>query len=167
FNTGHRSAKLSTLPLCMKVMETKYTIAFIGNNVKLVEQHLTMFTSSSNRLLVLTAYGLLKEYFSDTCSISNVERIDCAKDGCWEADVIVISSVVEKSIIETISEVATQKIVLYIADNDEQSLSDYYLLKQLLPNSKIIFISNEGEYVISGEDSEILDFISSQSIAHQ
>ncbi len=147
-------------------METKYTIAFIGNNVKLVEQHMKMFASPSNHLLVLTAYGLRKEYFSDTDSNNNVEWVNCAKDGCWEADVIVISSIVEKSVIENIRTVATQKIVVYIADNGKQSLSDYYLLKQLLPNSKVIFVSNEGEYMMSGEDSEILAFISSQSIVY-
>ena len=73
---------------------------------------------------------------------AEVEIVDCAKEGCWEADIIVLAipSHELKKVIEKINEVVMQKIVLIISDEKESlfSFNKTQELQQLLPYSKIV-----------------------------
>lgn len=86
---------------------------------------------------------------------SEVETFDCVKDGCWEADVIIlaVSCSEEKFVAELMREVATQKIVVSISD--EKNLDKE--LQLVLPYSrlvKVFFASHPKEIVISGNDED-------------
>jgi predicted dinucleotide-binding enzyme len=76
---------------------------------------------------------------------AEVEIVDCAKEGCWEADIIVLAIPFRelKEIVEKINEVVTQKIVVIISDEKESSFSfnKAQELKELLPYSKIVTAS--------------------------
>jgi len=71
---------------------------------------------------------------------AQVEIVDCVKEGCWEADIIVlaIASHEMEEVIEKIREVATQKIVLIILNHEDDSSLSFIKaqeLKRLLPYS--------------------------------
>ena len=68
---------------------------------------------------------------------SAVELHDCMRDGCWEADAIIIDvkKEDESEVAESIKEVAIQKIVVNISEECDKKL------QQLLPYSKVKTLS--------------------------
>lgn len=71
---------------------------------------------------------------------SEVEVLECAKEGCWEADIIVLAGdALEDELLEKIREVATQKIVLRITSDNNQGRQEEELarIREALPFSKI------------------------------
>lgn len=71
---------------------------------------------------------------------ADIEIASCLKDGCWEADVIILSSEIisDKQALRNIKEVATQKQVICLSEVNNSE--EFYKLKQLLPNSKIALV---------------------------
>lgn len=92
---------------------------------------------------------------------SEVEILDCAKEGCWEADIIVFSGeILEEGLPEKIREVATQKIVLVITwDNkNERQEEKLVQVRKALPFSKTVgLIFHRKEMILSGENPEAVD----------
>lgn len=90
---------------------------------------------------------------------SEVEVLECAKEGCWEADIIVLAGdALEDELLEKIRDVATQKIVLLISsddkDNQEEKLAQ---IRAALPFSKIVAANlHSGETWLSGDNSAAL-----------
>jgi len=80
----------------------------------------------------------------------NAELIiqDCAKDGCWEADIIVlaIAAFEVKEVAAMIRDVATQKIVIVVDVNEKNKENIIADLKILLPYSKVAGYSNSSNY---------------------
>jgi hypothetical protein len=69
---------------------------------------------------------------------AEVETINCLKEGCWEADIIVIaaSKIPVENIATKIRDVATQKIIVEIVTGSQMSVNE--TLHLLLPYSKIV-----------------------------
>lgn len=88
-----------------------------------------LFVSHSNEKNVE-----LIEQFDKFESDSELEIYGCEKDGCWEADIIIVYKPQETliNIIQKIKEVSTQKTVLVIQPSIE------FNFKELLPHSRVI-----------------------------
>lgn len=82
----------------------------------------------------------LTKQFEELDTQAELDFISCEKEGCWEADVIILYQPAEFSseIIERIREVATQKTVLVVSQG--QSKKDTHNFEALLPHSKVIAI---------------------------
>ena len=92
-------------------------------------------------------------------ALTEVEFTSCERDGCWEADIIAITGKENISIalIQKIKEVATQKTVLIISEENKKSGS--HDLVKSLPNSNVIEIQIETpvkEFRLSGMDPNSL-----------
>ena len=113
-------------------------------------------------------------------SIAEVEVISCAKEACWEADVIIIASPYneERKVAEKIQEVAIGKIVIrvsYPLDQDYEKLfpsnSAAEELQHLLPYSKVVMTFNTAsienfvtdqpaDTFIAGNNSDAIETVS-------
>jgi len=85
-------------------------------------------------------------------SLPEVEVINCAKEGCWEADIIILAEeLILQELLEKIREVSTQKMVMIIsAENSIAGEERASTIKEALPFSKIV------EVVMSSEEAQIL-----------
>ncbi len=132
-------------------MVQKKTIAIVGATGKRGAYVARSLASSSHRLLLMSEdtekLSALKIELSS--SSADVETISCAKDACWEADIIIVATpfAIEKETAEKIREVATGKIVISVSDLIEASVYDLAVphhssaaeeLQRLLPYSKVV-----------------------------
>ena len=93
---------------------------------------------------------------------ADIELISCLKDGCWEADLIIVdvphASIQE--VTDKIREVSTQKIVFAILKNENNILSPVPAAQewqQLLPNAKVVIALNNPDTlmaVMAGNDRD-------------
>lgn len=100
-------------------------------------------------------------------SASGPEQINCLKDGCWEADIIILdvpfSSYAE--VAEKIREVSTQKIVFVLSGDGQDPLPTISPVEEwqdLLPNAKLVIALNpmsSSGTMLSGADGESLNII--------
>ena len=124
----------------------KKTIAIIGAEAEKGAAIADKLSEDSYRLLLVQNEINHKSQIVKNIKQKNlhaeVEIVDCAKEGCWEADIIILAIPFRelKEIAEKINEVVTQKIVVIISDEKESSLSfnQAQELQQLLPYSKIV-----------------------------
>jgi hypothetical protein len=133
----------------MREVVVKQTVAWIGEIDRspkafhrLVEHY---------RLIWVTQ----DEINSDPSTIENplpeVEVINCAKEGCWEADIIILAGeLIHQELLEKIREVSTQKIVIIITVESkiawEERISS---IIEALSFSKIV------EVVVSSEEAQV------------
>jgi hypothetical protein len=101
----------------------------------------------------------------------NIEKMSCATDASWEADIIILSGfcINDAEIVRKIKKVATAKIVI-IMENDEEftkSINRQVSFDLVFPHSKIVEIINlnaddraEKEFLLEGHDSYALDNVS-------
>lgn len=156
----------------VKVMAVRETIAIAGATGKAGSAIARKLAPSNYRLLLISRHInraiKLSAAIQSTTTNAETEAIDCLKDGCWEADIIVLAVPVEaeKEVAEKIKEVATQKIIVRLspAENNTSFSSKYSnALEQLLAYSKIVtvFINTalSGETVIAGSSNEAVDTI--------
>jgi predicted dinucleotide-binding enzyme len=72
------------------------------------------------------------------------EIVDCLKDGCWEADMIMLdipfASIREAA--EKIREVSTQKIIFVISGDPDEKADPAGEWRSLLPNAKTVVALN-------------------------
>ncbi|MEO8821464.1 MAG: NAD(P)-binding domain-containing protein [Ginsengibacter sp.] len=142
-------------------MALKKTLAIVGATEKNGRILVNQFACMPYRLLLVSnKLGELQQLSNDISKKyqeADLESLECVKDGCWEADIIVLAVPVEdiQKVAEVIKEVATQKIVVEISDQ-EQDINE---LKKILPNSKLVRILGNlqsKEIVIKG-DNEIVN----------
>lgn len=143
-------------------MEAKETIAILG----LKKGEVTLFLdqlANDNRILIVSNEindcGGISEYLSQNKQEHEVEVIECAKEGCWEADLIVLWNPFQfkEEELLRLRAVATQKIVLLIQDQDVE-----YGAHPLFPNSKVVTLALNHltkEANIYGEDLEAVNSI--------
>lgn len=88
----------------------------------------------------------------------------CAKEGCWEADIIFLLNdrAGDVNLLDAIKEVSTQKVVVGFSETmDEFSQrGEFSTLKQTLPHSKVLwgYIDDTGGQVfIHGSDGEAIE----------
>lgn len=141
----------------INTMALKKTIGLIGDQHEWVKR-----LSREYRLLLFPA-GLepeelyRKEAIPDH-SAKDILFIDCVKEGCWEADAVLIDSKsVAPQLLDRIEEVVTQKVVLVIGDRERDV--NYWrcleLVRKHLPLAKVIgALQSEAETIIEGGDPE-------------
>jgi len=141
-------------------MAVKKTIAIVGATEKAGIEIANEFASEDYRLLLVSdnmeKLSDVTEKLSQKKPAAEIESIECVKDGCWEADIIVLAVAAseEKMVAEMMKEVATQKIVVVLSNAG---------VEQILPYSKIVMVSNisaSNEIIISGNDKAVNEEIS-------
>ncbi len=140
-------------------MSVKKTIAIVGATESKATEIVNQFAKCDFRLLLIsndvTSLSLLSENIMSTNPQAEIDFLECVKDGCWEADVIILATSCdeEKYVAELMKEVATQKIVVSISD--ERNSHDE--LQQILAHSKLVkvsFTSHPKEILVSGFNEE-------------
>lgn len=101
----------------------------------------------------------------------NIEKMSCATDASWEADIIILSGfcINDAEIVQKIKEVATAKIMIVMENDDEftKSINRQLSFDVVFPHSKIVEVINlnvddkaEKEFLLEGHDSYALDSVS-------
>lgn len=143
----------------MKMLEKK-TIAIVGATEKTGKMIAAQFSLIPHRLLLVSndpeELNNLSENISEKTTVAEIDKIDCVKEGCWEADIIILAVPLceEKEAAEQMKEVATQKIVVIISDGNGADKD----LKKVLPHSKLVNVSVDLELkkiFISGADETV------------
>ncbi len=124
-------------------MAVKKAIAVIASENQTAVSIIYKLAAGNYRLLLISKdknpFTKLAVYVKKNYPNAELIIQDCAKDGCWEADIIIlaIDALEVKEVAAMIKEVATQKIVV-VADvnekNKENILED---IKILLQHSKV------------------------------
>ena len=135
-------------------MGVKKTIAIVGATEKAGSEIAKRFSFIPYRLLLIDndaeQLSQLSSEISGQHPIAEFDSVECVKDGCWEADIIILAVAAseEKPAAEKMKEVATQKIVVEILNQE---------LEQLLPFSKIVKVTGipGNEIVICGKDEAV------------
>ena len=139
----------------------KKTIAILGNNKGIFPNVMQVLMKQNLRLLFVSENEAKKLEISRQPEFQNataeVEFLSCERDGCWEADMIVLvePDISSASLVEKIKEVATQKIVLVASEG--KALNDEPDLRELLPWSKVVEIKRnpgEKEFSLCSKDPE-------------
>jgi hypothetical protein len=102
-----------------------------------------------------------------------IEKMDCAVNASWEADIIIILSgfcINDAAVVEKIKEVATAKVIIIIMENEDEfttSISNELSFDLLFPHSKIVEIINistdentQKEFLLEGHNAKVLDTVS-------
>lgn len=121
-------------------MAVKKTIAIVGATEKTGRAIVNQFACMPYRLLLVSnkinELEQLINNISDKYPKAEVESLECVKDGCWEADIIIIAVAPseEVQVAEMVKEVATQKIVVVVSEKENECRE----LGKILPYSKVI-----------------------------
>jgi len=119
-------------------MAAKKTIAIIASTNEKAAAIVNKVSLENCRLLVVSKHAnQFRELSRELRNIHpgvELEIIDCMKDGCWEADIIIldISHHEEREVAELIKEVSIQKIVVSFSENENSELQN------LLKYSKVV-----------------------------
>lgn len=141
-------------------MEAKKTIAILGLE-KGDEKDFLDQLANDNRLLIVSKdsqdCAKATDYLSQNRPEEEVELIDCPKDGCWEADIILIWNPNQhpSEHLLRLQSVAIQKIVVMITNEITQESPPF-------PHSKTVVLTiNQAtkEATIEGESPEAVTFI--------
>ena len=139
------------------MMPVKKSIAIVGATEKTGEEISTQFIFSDYSLLLISddkdRLDFLERKIADKKPKAEINFIECVKEGCWEADIIIlaVSNAEEKIVAEMMKEVATQKIVVDVS-NKENACGE---LQEILPYSKLVWISGNfpsKDIIIKGDD---------------
>jgi len=146
------------VPLCnkkKKKMAVKKTIAIVGATEKAGAEIAERFSFMPYRLLLVSNNEEeLSELFREISKhnpTAEIDTIGCVKDGCWEADIIIlaVAGCEEKHAAEMMKEVATQKIVVALSNAG---------VEQVLQHSKIVTVTGDlfsNEIFITGNDEAV------------
>lgn len=127
----------------MAVEETIAIVGFKSNEgssfvEKLVHEKFRLLIIPENKDEMLQ----LKQCYEEKNVSAEVEILNCAKNGCWEADIIAFINPTDlnSELFSRIKEVAVQKIVVAIFETQkmEETTGKAEKLQELLPNSKIV-----------------------------
>ena len=171
-------------------MAAKKTIAIIGATGDMGSALAKALVNSNYRLLLMSRDESKLRKFSaclkEKTPAAEVAVIDCEKEACWEADIILLAVPygAEKEVAGKIRAVATQKVIIDVSNPLNQSYDHLITetdtsaaeeLQKALPNSKVVKAFNtifaadlttrikEGEQVktfIAGDDQEALQTVS-------
>ncbi|HSQ44467.1 MAG TPA: hypothetical protein VLM16_05695 [Ginsengibacter sp.] len=148
-------------------MALKKTIAIIASTNEKATAIVNQLSLENVRLLLLAKYA--NQFIELSTAMESkhpgieLDIIDCMKDGCWEADIIIldIPHNEEREVAELIKEVATQKIVVSFSENRNAFENDE--LENLLKYSKVVKAFNSiGSQKISlyGKDEDVVQEVS-------
>ena len=142
-------------------MATKNTIAIIASTEERAQAIVNAISVNNFRLLFIekqpSELGALQQRLLTSHPGTEVDVMNCVKDGCWEADIIIlsISPAEEEKVAEQIREVATQKVVLNFSQ-DYQSFSRNSL-QNLLKHSKVVNVLNDNGQLEINDEAISLD----------
>lgn len=138
---------------CKRIVMRK-TVAILGEIGIFFPELIKVLIKQDLQLLLVSEDEEKKLEISEQLELKNstaeVEFLSCEKDGCWEADMIVLVNPdnSSSSLVKKIKEVATQKIVVVISEDKE--ILGKPDLQELLPWSKVVEIRlNSSKRVIS------------------
>ena len=147
-------------------MAVQQTIAIVGAAEKLGAELTNKLAKQHYRLLLVSDN---KEQLNERSASAQqlvpqaeIEVVECTKDGCWEADTIILTVPATQlnEVAEVIKEVSTQKVVINISavENDASFISAPIPgLQKLLPHARVIQALvnvKKGDCVIAGYDDE-------------
>ena len=144
-------------------MAAKKTIAIIASTNEKAAAIVNKLSLDNFRLLIVSKYAnqfskLSKDMQSNRPNVE-LEMIDCMKDGCWEADIIILDIPYdeETEVAALIKEVSTQKIVVSFSENENSELQN------LLKYSKVVTainIINSSCISLSGKYQDAIEEVS-------
>lgn len=143
-------------------MGTRKTIAILGLTEE-IDNPFVSKLAQHYRLLIVSNhtknYSELSDYIQESTIGSAIELIDCAKDGCWEADIIMLWDDFQQEAkeLQRLQAVATQKIVLVLTEQEKSTPSP-----SLFPYSKVITLFKNPvtkEARITGIDDEAVQTV--------
>ncbi len=143
-------------------MSVKKTIAIVGATENKGIEFANKLADGDYRLLLISNDSEKLSRLSESIAAkAEVDTLECVKDGCWEADVVILTVACseEKMVAQVIKEVATQKIVVIVSE--ERNLPEE--LQHILPYSKLVkvsFSSYLNEIIISGNNEEANEEVS-------
>lgn len=149
-------------------MGVKETIAFLGDAGTLCPVLMKNLAEQGNYRLLFVSDDLTDINLQDITG--DVELIQCAKEGCWEADIIALVDPEEitAEVVNRIKDVATQKILLCIETEHRQkscfSIEKLKALQVEFPYSKLVYINVNFQQMtvqVHGDNQEARDSISS------
>lgn len=154
---------------------TKQTIAIIGAGGNMGSAIAKSIAGGNYRLLLFDRkpeqLGELHEEILQTHPEAELESMNCPHESSWEADIIILAVPhgAEKELADKIRDVATQKIVISIANpvnedfdglTTEPGTSAAERLQEWLPNSKVVktfnttFAADFEQPVIDGKQAD-------------
>ncbi len=142
-------------------MAVKKTIAIIGAAGELGRAIVTQFASAPYRLLLVSKniaeLRRLAAELDQQHAVAEIEPLECVKDSCWEADIIImaVAPEEEKEVGVLMKEVATQKIVIVVSRNENECKE----LEKILPYSKVVkgFVNVQTKEVFLRGNSETVN----------
>lgn len=151
--TRQGNFELSTRRTAYPIMKAKETIAIIGATGKMGSSIAKDLSKDIYRLILMskdvTKLSVLKDNLSTPDTKALIDIHDCAREGSWEADVIIMATPYEeeREIAEKIRDVATGKIVISVSGRPyawvtTPNSSRAEELQELLPYSKIVKVFN-------------------------
>ena len=141
-------------------MAQKKSIAIVGATEKNGEEIATQLSQGAYNLLLISNNKEALDHLSKKMKMhptkAEINFIECVKDGCWEADIIILAVPhnEEKMVAELMKEVATQKIVVDFSNEENAGEG----LCQILPYSKLVRVSGDftsKNIMISGGDESV------------
>lgn len=140
-------------------MEAKKTIAILGLE-KGDEKDFLDQLANDNRLLIVSDINdcaKVSDYLSQNKQDQEVELITCPKDGCWEADIILIWNPSQHPVdhLMRLQSVAIQKIVVMITNEVTKEFPSF-------PHSKTVVVTintTTKDATIDGENPEAVTVI--------
>lgn len=144
-------------------MGAKKTIAVIASTNEKAVAVVNKLSLENCRLLLISKEANQSVKLSKSIHAvhpnAELDVIDCMKEGCWEADIIIlyIPYQEEKAVAALIKEVAIQKIVVSFSENRNAFENDR--LQKLLKYSKIVKAFNESNssaISLYGTDKNVL-----------
>ncbi|MEI6949391.1 NADP oxidoreductase [Paraflavisolibacter sp. H34] len=160
-------------------MQTKQTIALIGATAGKCPELAKNLAKGHYRLLLMDKdpeqLGRLLQAIKEAAQQADLEVIDCPREACWEADIIIstVPCCEEKQLAENIKQVATGKIIISLAaTGGQEAAAAASALQQLLPYSKVVRTltpvaeagealpgQQESNFLVAGKDEEALDTV--------
>lgn len=147
------------------MMSIRKSIAIVGVTEKTGEEIALQFVNSNCFLLLISndsdRLDHLEKKIGDKKYKAEINFVQCVKDGCWEADIIMLAvpCAEKKGVAELMHEVATQKIVV-VFSNEERDAEE---LSKFLPYSKLVRVSGDihtKSIIINGNDEAVNEEIS-------
>jgi hypothetical protein len=143
-------------------MKVKETIAFIGEADETCAELIQKLASGNYPLVLVTKgkdhfEGLSKKILNDVPE-ADVETINCEREGCWEADIIVFNRLRadDLNLAEKIREVTNQKTLVCLLNKEDQlstSEKEVKTFREALPNAQwvqVVFDPVAGRMYITG-----------------
>ncbi|HTH57661.1 MAG TPA: NAD(P)-binding domain-containing protein [Cyclobacteriaceae bacterium] len=154
-------------------MAQRKTIAIVGATEKRGSSIARNLSKGNYRLLLMSddveKLDALKRELVD--APAEMEAIACAKEACWEADIIIVTTPYEqeKEVAERIKEVATGKIIISVSNPLDHAYEKLFPspnnsaaeeLQRLLPYSKVVktfstaYVENFAAPVVEGQAAD-------------